>query len=133
MIKDRVLYTVTIHVWEGGNDGKYHEPINLTNRRFEHRNWAIDYYHYLQKLAHKFLPEFNLMVMYNGNGAIREVLGKKFSKEKLTSLEIKAVYELCRSEYNLIYPGNMVCQVVANPIFVPTIIYGWKRINYHED
>ena len=129
MIKDRVLYTVTIQVWEGGNDGKYHEPINLINRRFEHRNWAIDYYHYLQKLAHKFLPTFKLMVTYAADGAIREVLGKKFSKEKLTSLEIKAIYELCRSEYNLIYPGNMICQVVANPIFVPTIIYGWKRIN----
>lgn len=127
MIKDRVLYTVAIQVWEGGNDGKYHEPINLNNRRFEHRNWAIDYYHYLQKLAHKFLPTFNLMVTHSGYSVIREVLGKKFSKEKLTSLEIKAVYELCRSEYNLMYPGNMVCQVVANPIFIQTNIYVGKE------
>lgn len=124
MIKDRVLYAVAIQVWEGG---KYYEPINLTNRRFEHRNWAIDYYHYLQKLAHKFLPTFNLMVTHSGYSVIREVLGKKFSKEKLTSLEIKAVYELCRSEYNLMYPGNMVCQVVANPIFIQTIIYAGKE------
>lgn len=132
-MKDRVLYTVTIPIWEGDNNGKYHEPITLNNRRFERRDWALEYYHYLQKLAHKFLATFEQMVMYSGDGAIREVLSKKFSKEKLTPLEIRAVYELCRTEYNIMYFGNTGCKNVAYPIYVPEIVYGWKRIDYDKD
>lgn len=134
MNKDRVLYKVIIGVWEGGAYDKFLGNITLLNRRFESKQWAEEYVQYLTRLAHKVLSTLDSMFMcYTGVAIIRVTMSNELKKEKLKPLEFEAVFQLCRSEYYKKYPDNMVCQIIANPIYVPEVVYGWKRMEDKND